>query len=303
MEALGLKGKCEWHYYAATSDPYSPFDAQELNAFGSVVFPDCIPTLDLEQSRQGITDLRYARTLQRLVAEMAGNKDPLVAARVQVAREALDYWMDQLPDRKAAMAETSDGTGNVQSDELPEARLAEFRKEMAYQISRLMKIDNSTVFPQELVLASWEKDERTGWSEAIAPVAEHATLGSNSGKMVFDKKDTYFDSFGRLSNKDWRGFTSFRFDVFNPQDKNVKLVLSMHDQVSSNVSSAWSARKTITFDLKSGANQVTVPLLGITDDGGKRPLDLSCIFQTVFTAPDATGSTLFIDNMRLVENQ
>ena len=62
-------------------------------------------------------------------------------------------------------------------------------------------------------------------------------------------------------------------------------------------------RKTITFDLKSGANQVTVPLLGITDDGGKRPLDLSCMFQMVFTAPDATGSTLFIDNMRLIENQ
>lgn len=303
MEALGMKGKCEWHYYSATSDPYNPFDSQELNAFGSVVFPDCIPTLDLEQSRQGITDLRYARTLQGIVTEMAGNKDPLVAARVRVAKEALDYWMDQLPDKKAATLDTSDGTGNVVSDELPEARLEEFRKEMAYHICRLQNISSPAIFPAQEMLASWEKDERTGWSEAIQSVADHATAGANSGKMVFDKKDTYFDSFGRLSNKDWRGFTSFRFDVFNPQDKNVKLVLSIRDQVSSNVSSEWSARKTITFDLKSGQNELAVPLLGIVDDGGKRPLDLSCIFQLVLTAPDATGSTLFIDNMRLMENQ
>jgi hypothetical protein len=303
MESLGLKGKCEWHYYAATSDPYNPFDSQELNAFGSVVFPDRIPTLDLEESRQGINDLCYARTLERIVAEQADTKDPLVAQRVKVAKDALDYWMDQLPDKKAPRVDTSDGSGTVLADEMPPAKMAEFRQEMAYHICRLMNIDCPSIYPPAYVLASWEKGENNGWSKQIEPVAEHASAGSNSGKMTFEKKGTYFDCFGRLTNKNWLGFTSLQFDVFNPQDKDVKLVLSIRDQLSACVPNEHSAQKTITFDLKSGENKLTVPLLGMLDDGGNRPVDTSCIFNLVFTAPDATGSTLFIDNVRLVDNK
>jgi hypothetical protein len=303
METLGVKGKCEWHYYASTSDPYNPFDAEQLNAFGSLVFPTCIPTLQMEDSRAGIDDLRYVRTLQRLVAEMSQEKDPLTAGRVQVAREALDYWLDQLPDRMVT-ARTPDGAVLSAGADFPPARLAEFRQEVTWHLCRLLKLSCPGICPPGTMLASWEKDERTGWTSAIVPVAEHATHGLQSGKMVFDKQHTYFDTWGGLRPKDWRGYASFRFDMFNPQDRDVDLVMTIRDQLAANINAEGSVRKTAPYRLKPGANQLTVPLVGITDDSGSRPLDLTCIFNIFFTVKDAPeGTTLFIDNMRLSQDQ
>ncbi|MFB3894013.1 MAG: hypothetical protein ACE15C_18550 [Phycisphaerae bacterium] len=308
MESIGVKGKCEWHYYCATSDPYNPFDSQELNAFGSLVFPSCIPTLLIEHSREGIDDLKYVRTLQRMVAEMSGKDakpSPQTAARVQVAKEALDYWMDLMPDRMVT-GRTPDGAVAAGSGaDFPPARLDAFRKEIAWHICRLAGVkDCPAVYPPQTMLASWEQGESTGWTTKIQPVAEHATDGKQSGKMVFDKANSYFDAWGRMRVKDWRGYSSFRFDIFNAQDKEVDLLLVLRDQLASNVNAEASARKTVSIKLKSGANQIVVPLVGIADDGGKRPLDLSCMFNAYFALKDgAEGTTLFVDNMRLVEDQ
>jgi hypothetical protein len=176
----------------------------------------------------------------------------------------------------------------------------EFRREIAWHLCRLLKLNCPNICPAETMLASWEKDERTGWTSAIQGVPEHATHGSQSGKMVFDKQRTYFDTWGGLRPKDWRGYASFRFDMFNPQNKEVDLVMTIRDQLAANINAEASVRKTVTFKLKPGTSQLAVPLVGITDDSGKRPLDLTCIFNIFFTVKDAPeGTTLFVDNMRL----
>lgn len=304
MQSIGVKGKVEWHFYAATSDPFNPFDATYANAFGSVVFPNRLPTLHLEGSRQGIYDLRYARTLQRVVAEKAGEKDPSVAARVQVAKEALDYWIDQVPDAFETPA-TGDGSAFYAGKGFPPARLMQFREEMGYHLCRLLKVRGSSLCPPEFVLASWEKDEQNGWTDRIQRVSEHATHGMQAGKLVFKANtETYFDAWGRMRTKDWRGYTSFRLDAFNPQDRDVTLTLVLRDQLASNVSAAVSARKTIAIVLKPGANSFVLPLAGLRDDGGERLVDLSCVFNGFFTMRDRTrDAVVFIDNMRLVQDE
>jgi len=302
MQSFGVAGKCEWHYYAATSDPYNPFDSQELNAFGSLVFPEHIPTLMLEQSRRGINDLRFTRTLERVVAETSGDTRPLVAARAAAAREALDYWMDRLPDRMVT-DHTQDGSASYSGAEFTAERLAQARLEMAYHLSRLLELGAPSVRPPEFMLASWEKEERTGW-EGIEPAEEHATDGEFSGRMVFARPGQYFDNWGRLRTKDWRGFTSFRFDAFNPESRDVALVFTIRDQLAANFADALAARKTVEVSLKPGENRFVLPLVGITDDGGRRPLDLSCVFNAIFTVKNGPGEvTLYVDNMRLVEDR
>ena len=301
MEKLGVKGKCEWHFFASTGDPYNPFDSNQFNSFGSLVFPSCIPTLLMEDCREGIDDLRYARTLERVVAGMAGEKDPLIAGRVQSAKETLEYWLDQIPDRMMS-GRNPDGSVKDAGADFPPVRLAEFRKEIAWHLCRLLKLDCPGLYSPETLLASWEKGERTGWTRDIVPAAEHATRGEQSGKMTFDKQHTYFDSWGGTRPKDWRGYASCRFDVFNPQAQDVALVLTLRDQLAANIQAESSARKTIVFTLKPGNNSLSVPLVGITDDSGKRPLDLTCMFNIILTLKDAgapEGTTLFIDNMRL----
>jgi len=304
MESLGVRGKCEWHYYASTSDPYNPLDSNQPNAFGSLVFPTCIPTLQMEDSRQGIDDLRYVRTLQQIVSAAKGKDMPrLQADRIQVAKEALDFWLDQLPD-KMITAHTSDGAAVYTGSDFPPARMAEFRSEMAWHLARILKLDCPALCPSETRIASWEKDERTGWTSKIQSVAEHATDGSQSGKMVFDKPGVYFDTWGAMKPKDWRGYSSFRFDIFNPQDKEISLVMVVRDQLAACVNAEASARKTVTFKLKSGNNPLSLSLADLTDDAGKRSLDMTCIFNIYFNVKDAAeGTTLFVDNMRLVQNE
>jgi len=303
MADLGVRGKCEWHYFASTSDPYNPFDGNQLNAFGSLVFPGLVPTLAIEESRAGIDDLRYVRTLQRVIAETRQHRDPLGTARAQAAQEALDYWTDRIPERLSS-AHASDGAGSDTGLDFSPALLAQFRQEMAYHLCRLLGLDCPGICPPETMLASWEEGEQTGWTSKIKPAAEHATHGQMSGKMVFNREDTYFDTWGRQRVKDWRGFTSYRFDLFNPQSRELELVLTIRDQLAANVSTEVSARKTMVLKLKPGVNPVVVPLASLVDDGGKRPLDLSCIFNVYFslkTPPEE--ATLYIDNMRLAENQ
>jgi hypothetical protein len=83
----------------------------------------------------------------------------------------------------------------------------------------------------------------------------------------------------------------------------VELVLTIRDQLAANVGAEVSARHTTVLKVKPGANPIVVPLASLVDDGGKRPLDLSCIFNIYFSlkAP-AEEVTLYIDNMRLAEN-
>jgi len=304
MQSVGLAGKCEWHFHAHTSDPYNPFDSNQFNAFGSLVFPVCIPTVLMEQCREGIDDLRYVRTLQRVVAEKAkaAQGDPVLAGRVAAAREALDYWTDQVPDRLYT-AHTPDGSGEHTGKDFPEARLRQFRDDVAGHLCRLLELRSERLYPAEVVLASFENGSRDGWTRKVGLADRHATHGKTSAELAFTDKQTYFDAWGRMNVKDWRGCRALRLDAFNPQDRPVTLVLTIRDQLASAVNAEASARKTVAFDLKPGANSLTVPLVGIQDDSGKRPLDLSCVFNLFFTVRGAKGDvTVYVDHLRLAQH-
>jgi hypothetical protein len=86
MAKYGVRGKVEWYYNLN-------------NEQGSVVRTDgatVYPTLDYERSREGIDDLRYLCTLERLVAE--AKKAGRAAAEVAKAEDLLKSLADAIKD-------------------------------------------------------------------------------------------------------------------------------------------------------------------------------------------------------------
>jgi len=86
MAKYGVRGKVEWYYNLN-------------NEQGSVVRTDgatVYPTLDYERSREGIDDLRYLVTLERLVAE--AKKAGRAAAEVAKAEDLLKSLADAIKD-------------------------------------------------------------------------------------------------------------------------------------------------------------------------------------------------------------
>jgi len=86
MAKYGVRGKVEWYYNLR-------------NEQGSVVRTDgatVYPTLDYERSREGIDDLRYLVTLERLVAE--AKKAGRAAAEVAKAEDLLKSLADAIKD-------------------------------------------------------------------------------------------------------------------------------------------------------------------------------------------------------------
>jgi hypothetical protein len=87
MSKFGARGKVEWYYNLGK------------NERGSLVYVDGAkvwPTLDYERSREGITDLKYLATLEKLIARAKGANQ--AAAEVKAAEAALRRIFDAIAD-------------------------------------------------------------------------------------------------------------------------------------------------------------------------------------------------------------
>ena len=184
----GQYGKIEWHFDASSSDPFNPFDGTSPNDFGSLVLPDQVCTIQFEQCREGIDDLRYLQHLEKLVAENADSKDPYLRNVVQRAQEALTLYNDLVPDRFDSRA-TSDGAGVYTGLYWTQGRLDKMRKEIAMLICMF----KGAVIPGiygDFVIADGDTGSRPGRHISSSIVEhvkdpEHATQGEHCFKFTF----------------------------------------------------------------------------------------------------------------------
>lgn len=301
----GLEGKVEWHYYASTSDPYNPFDAQQKNSFGSLVYPDMVPTVTMEGSREGIDDCRYLMTLQRLIAEKKDTKDPMQLDVVRKAQDAVDFYVDSVEDARTEAA--ADGSGESTDKAWPEGRMRDMRQEIAQLIVMLQGMDVPGILPDVYVLedfetsqATWNKTNSWGGGGAKVDLSTEQPIGGKQSLVVnFPGGQGYVGNYGRLKTLDWRGYRTFTVEVSNPQPKPITVTVNFRDQLASNLGAA-ALRRTEDRVLAPGANTIKVNLVGMKSDDGKHDYDFSCLFNVFFTVKnEKTDTTLYFDDFRL----
>ncbi len=93
MSRLGVRGKLEWIYRSYRSDPLNPFDGFVRDGSEMVVPGTSAvhPSIHYERMREGLDDLAYLHTLERLAAEA-----PTGSARTRAERliDRIDTLVD-----------------------------------------------------------------------------------------------------------------------------------------------------------------------------------------------------------------
>ncbi len=126
--------------------------------------------------------------------------------------------------------------------------------------------------------------------------SDFAARGSKSLKMELYPAD-YPGFFTTLAIKKWINFTEFSFDVFNPEDRPVRLWVRIDDQSDY---PDFEDRYNESFQLSQGKHHVEIPLSRMVTSGLKRRLNLNNIIRLCIFLDHPRGKTvLYIDNIAL----
>lgn len=157
--------------------------------------------------------------------------------------------------------------------------------------------------PQELVLFDFETDaelDQLNWNcQTLYSLSEeHATNGSKSLKLELYPSD--YPGFSPAIGKydDWRGYQEFRFDIYNPQQEEIRISVRIDD---SKDYPDYGERYNNSFILKPGFNNISILLNTLITSGSGRKLSLKKIHQLLIfmSHPDET-TVFYIDYVRLI---
>lgn len=96
---------------------------------------------------------------------------------------------------------------------------------------------------------------------------------------------------------DWRKYRYFVFEVFNPQEQELKLVLRINDKHHNNL---HADRFNRTYDIKPGHREIKVAMDDIMRGPSTREMDMEHVFGTmVYMLRPSQPYTLYFDNFRL----
>ncbi len=95
----------------------------------------------------------------------------------------------------------------------------------------------------------------------------------------------------------WKGYTNAKMIIFNPSDKEVKIVWMIKGAKMTNTP---ENRKDWPLTLKPGKNDIDVKIEGVLCNDEKSPLDLSSIFiYGYFNGTDDQAVTVYIAKLYL----
>lgn len=97
--------------------------------------------------------------------------------------------------------------------------------------------------------------------------------------------------------KNWRGYQNFNFEVYNPSDQTLVLVLRIHDRLHNH---KHSDRFNRTFHIAPGVHSYSVSLDDVEHAPKKRDMNMGMIHQVFFYMSRPKEShTLYFDNIAL----
>ncbi|MBN1626088.1 MAG: hypothetical protein JW944_06140 [Deltaproteobacteria bacterium] len=154
---------------------------------------------------------------------------------------------------------------------------------------------------EELVLFDFESDnelDRFHWKcrTLLSLSEDHATHGNRS-LMLELYPSGYPGMSPLLKDKDWRAYESLNLDIYNPEEKEMKIVVRIDDRGDA---PDYDDRYNHSFVLMPGSNRINIPLNTLVTSGTKRNLDLKDIQALViFMVNPLEKHRVFIDYVRL----
>lgn len=140
-------------------------------------------------------------------------------------------------------------------------------------------------------------DARYSARYSIVPAPE--AWGGNTSSVAKVDFDTgpWPGLISRDVSGDWRKYQYFVFEVFNPQQEELKLVLRINDKHHNN---RHADRFNRTYDIKPGHREIKVAMDDIMLGPSTREMDMEHVFGTmVYMLRPSRPYTLYFDNFRL----
>lgn len=101
--------------------------------------------------------------------------------------------------------------------------------------------------------------------------------------------------------RDWRGFQSFAFSIYNPEDTALELVCRINDRRHSREGHRYGDRFNRGFSLSPGWSHIRIPMEEISAALEKRRMEIDDVLQVgIFTISLPAQRTLYLDDMYLV---
>ena len=155
--------------------------------------------------------------------------------------------------------------------------------------------------PAERMLFDFESDaelDRFHWRchTLFSLSDEHVSHGARSLRIELYPPD-YPGLNPILKENDWRGFGALCFDIFNPEENEIRVSVRIDDREDY---PNYDDRYNKTFILRSGMNRMRISLDTLVTSGTKRKLDLCKIYRVlIFVARPERRVVLFVDYLRL----
>jgi hypothetical protein len=156
--------------------------------------------------------------------------------------------------------------------------------------------------PREMVLFDFEEEaelERFQWKcHALSSLSsEHVTHGHSSLKLELYPSE-YPGLTPKITDNNWKPYKAFRFDVYNPSEKEISLHIRIDDRKDY---PGYRDRFQGSFSLKPGPNSISIPLDSLVTSDNQRKLDTEKICRIlIFVVNPKQKVVLWIDYMRLV---
>ena len=126
---------------------------------------------------------------------------------------------------------------------------------------------------------------------------EHATHGLRCLRMEL-YSSPYPGVPPIFKDNDWSRFRALAFDVYNPEEKEIKLSVRIDDKKDY---PEYEDRYNRSFVLRKGANQIEIPIGGLVTSGTMRRLDVRTIYRVIiFVVDPPVKRVLHLDYIRLV---
>ena len=140
-------------------------------------------------------------------------------------------------------------------------------------------------------------DARYSATYTIVPAPEAWKENTSSVVKVDFDTGPWPGLISRDVSGDWRKYRYFVFEVFNPQEQELKLVLRINDKHHNN---RHADRFNRTYDIKPGHREIKVAIDDIMRGPSTREMDMEHVFGTmVYMLRPSRPYTLYFDNFRL----
>lgn len=150
------------------------------------------------------------------------------------------------------------------------------------------------------LLVGFESAIESHWGKKEDELSDlYHTQGNYSLKVLLTPKNYSGIKFSRL-RPDWRGYSRFSFDIYNPDSSSFNMTVRINDAKHGEYNWVMTDRFNATFTLNSGWNHLSYSLADVEHAPAGRLMDMSHIsWVEIFVGKLSESRIIYLDNLRL----